>query len=288
LKLCVRIQRVWLTLAMSLASACALSPPSSQDTGESGPVDLVRGTEPQTILVVVAHPDDENLAGPALSRLARLGHRVRVVIATDGKYGTRLTNMAPEALGAVRRKESECALEALGLPPPVFLSIDRLDTRNGVRPYLDGRRRLLSALHAELMTIQPDAILTFGPDGEYGHPEHIVVGGAITEVLLREGLVETYPLYYFLWSREQVSDDEDLSYVASEYITHKLVHTDDDEARSFAAARCYASQMSAAEIDELVRRVSQDKTNVYFFRRFHAVTSEAQPALPADAASPRG
>lgn len=199
----------------------------------------------QTFLVLVAHPDDENALGPALSKLARMGHGVRVMIATDGKYGTRIADLSPKLLGPLRRKESECALRALGLPPPVFLSIDRLDTRSGVRQYLDGRRKLLAALKEELLSHRPDAIITFGPDGEYGHPEHIVLGAAITELLLRDGLVDG------------------------------LVHDDEDELRSFEAARCYRSQMTSDEVQALINLVSEDKTNTSYFRKFDASIAEA-------------
>ena len=230
----------------------------------------------KTLMVVLAHPDDESMIGPLLAGLARRGHAVEVLIATDGKYGTRLPGVvAGDELGALRRKESECAAEKLGIPPPKFLGIDRLDTRNGVRQYLDGRKVLLAALERHLAEIDPDALLTFGPDGEYGHPEHIVVGAAITELLLRKGLVDRYPLYYFGWRQEQVADDEELGYVDSRYLTTRLGFTDEDERKSFAAAECYATQFTREEIDELIARESADETNSYYFRKLVAPAAEA-------------
>ncbi|MBK8415121.1 MAG: hypothetical protein IPL22_11940 [Bacteroidetes bacterium] len=56
--------------------------------------------------------------------------------------------------------------------------------------------------HIELL--QPDVLITFGPDGEYGHSEHIVTSAVVQEVLLREGWVEKYPLF-FLHSRSPKS-----------------------------------------------------------------------------------
>lgn len=278
-----------MVIALSLGSACSTRPPARLAATNAALQELVQpGGVPQTILVVVAHPDDENMMGPALSRLAHLGHTVRVIIATDGKYGTRVTDAPPEVLGPIRRKESECALEALGLPPPAFLSIDRLDTRNGVRSYLNGHKHFLSELRAELQRTRPTAIITFGPDGEYGHSEHIVVGASVTELLLKDGLVHSYPLYYFGWTKEQTLGDEDLSYVDARYFTHKLNHTVEDEMRYVAAARCFTSQFTAAEMDEMARLVSSEHPRVSYFRRFYAPPLDAHPGTPEHGVSAEG
>ncbi|WP_290886654.1 PIG-L family deacetylase [Arenimonas sp.] len=224
----------------------------------------------KTYLMVVAHPDDENIIGGVLARLAREGHHVRLVIATDGKYSPLATSIPEgDALGAVRRDESRCAAKALGIPPPVFLSIDRLDTRNGVRRYLEGRKQLLELLAKELATTRPDVLLTFGPDGEYGHPEHIVASAALTELLLRDGLVEQYPLYHFAWRREQVLDDDSLAHVDPAYLGAVARFSDEDEEKSFAAARCYASQFTKEEMDAQVAGAAA-ADNVVYFRRFRA------------------
>jgi len=222
----------------------------------------------RTFLVVVAHPDDENMMGSVLAKLARQGHKVQVVIATDGKDGTRVSSVpAGDALGALRRRESACACKQLGVEPPIFLAIDRLDTKYGVRPYLDGRRVLLAELEKQLAAVDPDALFTFGPDGEYGHPEHIVVGAALTELLLKRGLVEKYPLYYLAWTQEQVGDDAELGYVDASYLDLKIGYTDEDEKKSFEAARCYATQATPQEIEDLVRRETADKLNAIHFRK---------------------
>lgn len=252
-------------LAVTLLTSCSGVAPAIAMAPSDGPDPNAH----RTYLLIVAHPDDENIIGAYLARLAREGHSVRVIVATDGNYGTRVTDI-PEGdeLGALRRRESECAARALGIAPPTFLSIDRLDTKNGVRAYLNGRKRLLELLKEKLREIAPDVVITFGPDGEYGHPEHIVVGAAITELLLRDALVEKYPLYYIAWTQSQVVDDDELSYVDERYLDVKATYSDADEKKSFVAARCYASQFTPQEIDEFVSRASADASNVVQFRRF--------------------
>jgi LmbE family N-acetylglucosaminyl deacetylase len=232
----------------------------------------------ETVLVVVAHPDDENLMGPVLAKLSRLGHDVHVVIATDGMYGTRVTSIAEgEQLAKVRRAESTKACAKLGVPPPQFLSLSRLDTKIGTGAYLDNHKILLEKLRALLVSLEPSLVFTFGPDGEYGHSEHIVVGGALTEVLLREGWVEKFPLYYFVSKKEHVTDDEDLSYVDPRYIDAQINYTDLDEAKSFEAAKCYVSQFTPDEIEEAISILSEDKSNTLFFRQFTIDKSSDRP-----------
>jgi LmbE family N-acetylglucosaminyl deacetylase len=224
----------------------------------------------KTILGVFAHPDDENMIGDVLAKYAREGNKVYVIIATDGKDGTRVTKIpAGDSLGKIRRQESICACQNLGIEPPIFLSLDRLDTKNGVRTYLNNRKTLLAELAKHINVLKPDAIITFGPDGEYGHSEHIVVGAAVTELLLKEGLVEKYPLYFLAWKQEQVADDEDLSYVAGKYLDVEISYSDEDEQKSFEASKCYITQTTTEEIKELIDRETKDTTNKVYFRKFH-------------------
>lgn len=224
----------------------------------------------KTIVGVFAHPDDENMMGSVLAKYAREGSKVYVIIATDGKYGTRVTKV-PEgnSLGTIRQQESICACTQLGINPPIFLSIDRLDTKNGVRSYLNNHKKLLGELKKYIDSLKPDVLITFGPDGEYGHSEHIVVGASVTEVLLKESWVEKYPLYFLAWKKEQVADDDDLSYVADKYLDVEINFSDEDEKKSFEAAKCYVSQQTSDEIKEAIEQQTKDTENKIAFRKFY-------------------
>src|SRR5689334_16911745 len=67
------------------------------------------------VLAVFAHPDDERVIGPLLSRLAREGRETHLVIATDGSQG--VTDFAKIPAGAeltaARVKEAQCAADRL-------------------------------------------------------------------------------------------------------------------------------------------------------------------------------
>lgn len=222
----------------------------------------------KNILFIGAHPDDETALGEVLVKYAGLGYKVYIIIATDGKDGTRVTKVpAGDSLGNLRKQESICACAKMNIEPPLFLSIDRLDTRIGVRNYFNAHERLLILLKEKISSINPDIILTFGPDGDTHHSEHIVIGASVTELLLMEGWVEKFPLYYLAWTKEQGLKGE-LGYVNEQYFNVRVDYSQEDENKALEAMSCYVTQFTPEEIKEDKQRKMDDKVNTLFFRRF--------------------
>jgi LmbE family N-acetylglucosaminyl deacetylase len=226
------------------------------------------GAKKRTILFVGAHPDDETAISEVLSFHARGGNKIYVIIATDGKDGTRVTKIpAGDSLGSLRRKESTCGCAALGLEPPIFLGIERLDTKIGVARYFAAHQQFLDSLKSRIPSINPDVIIAAGPDGDSHHSEHIVAGAAVTELLLAEGWVDRYPLYYFGWKKGAASVD-DLGFVDEQYFNVAVKYDSVDEIKAIKALRCYVTQYTEAEFKEEEARKVDDKTNTIFFRKF--------------------
>ena len=138
---------------------------------------------PRTLVAVFAHPDDESAAGPVLARYAREGAEVHLIIATDGAAGTQQTSIAGGAeLARVRAAEARCAAEALGIRPPVLLEFP--DGQLGAYAAEPVRLfRLTERLHAELQRLRPQALITWGPDGGTGHPDHRLVSSIVTQLV---------------------------------------------------------------------------------------------------------
>src|SRR5205814_9521593 len=161
-----------LFLAVTLAAAVPLS---------------ARAQVKGPVLAVFAHPDDERVVGPLLSRLAREGRETHLVIATDGSKGVRDFAHIPAGpeLAAARTKEAQCAgsrlsvrqLHILGLPDGGLASFDVLG-------------KLRSAVAAIIDSLKPAAIITYGPEGGTGHPDHRLVGDVTTQI------VQSDPRYY--------------------------------------------------------------------------------------------
>src|SRR3954468_24006757 len=140
----------------------------------------------KTLVAVFAHPDDESAAGPVLARYPREGAQVCVVLATDGAAGAQQTGVpAGPELARVRAEEARCSAGALGARPPILLGFP--DGKLG--SYGDDPLRLFALtqrLQVELQRLRPDAVITWGPDGGSGHPDHRLVSAIVTQ-LVRNG-----------------------------------------------------------------------------------------------------
>lgn len=229
-----------------------------------------QATSHKKILYVGAHPDDETAIAEVLIKYARLGYKVQIIIATDGKDGTRVTKIpAGDSLGTIRKEETRSACKIMGIEPPIFLGIERLDTKIGVGKYFAQHKKALDLLKDKLPTINPDLIITLGPDGDTHHSEHIVVGGVVTELLLQEGWVEKYPLYYLAWSKTQAGlGPDELGYVNDQYMNVKIDYSNEDELKALAAYKSYVTQYTPAEMEQDHQNKIKDASNFLFFRRF--------------------
>lgn len=141
---------------------------------------------PKTLVTVWAHADDEAAAAPVLARYAREGTRVYMIIVTDGAQGGTRTSIprGPELVRA-RVAEAQCAAEALGARAPILLGFP--DAALG--SYMDDPSRLFQVtakLQSELEPLKADALITWGPDGGSGHPDHRIVSSIVTQ-LVRAG-----------------------------------------------------------------------------------------------------
>jgi LmbE family N-acetylglucosaminyl deacetylase len=124
-----------------------------------------------TILGVWAHPDDEAYLSGGLMALARdAGSRVVCVTATRGELGTPdPVAWPPRRLAAERTRELARSLEILGVTEHHWLGYR--DGECAAVPAADAVARLCDVIGR----VRPDTVLTFGPDGVTGHPDHQAV-----------------------------------------------------------------------------------------------------------------
>jgi N-acetylglucosamine malate deacetylase 2 len=230
--------------------------------------------KPKTILAVLAHPDDETGFSSALAHYARLGHTVQLILAVDARFDTRFIEAEPDSVAKAKQRDVICSCAKLGIASPIFYSFNSMDRkhgeRDGVRDAVEAGSTFRERLKQSIEQLQPDLIITFGPDGEYGHPEHIIVGSLVTELLLREGWVNQYPLYYFGWTKSQEENGDGwVRYADDKYFNVVVKYSEEDEQRAFESIQCYTSGFSPEEIKEMIS-FEQQRKNEMFFRRFIA------------------
>lgn len=127
--------------------------------------------ESGTVLGIWAHPDDEAyLAGGLMARAVDAGQRVVCVTATRGEHGTPdPVAWPPDRLAALREHELRASLAVLGVTEHLFL--DLVDGACDAQDDAAVAARLVSIVER----VRPATIVTFGPDGYTGHPDHRAV-----------------------------------------------------------------------------------------------------------------
>ena len=125
------------------------------------------------LLAIFPHPDDETLGlGSTLARYSSEGVETYLVCATRGERGwfdSEGPNPGLDGVAKIREAELSCAAENLGLT-----EVSYLDTIDGD---VDQSRpdEIIGKLVSHIRRIRPQVVVTFGPDGAYGHPDHIAL-----------------------------------------------------------------------------------------------------------------
>jgi LmbE family N-acetylglucosaminyl deacetylase len=125
------------------------------------------------LMCVLAHPDDESLGnGGILAKYAAEGVETYLVTATRGErgwFGDESDYPGVEALGKIREAELLAAAKVLGIRSVEFL--DYIDGDLDQAPPTEAVAKIVG----HIRRVKPDVVVTFGPDGGYGHPDHIAI-----------------------------------------------------------------------------------------------------------------
>ncbi|MEI2826716.1 MAG: PIG-L deacetylase family protein [Dermatophilaceae bacterium] len=148
----------------------------------------------RTVLAFHAHPDDEALlTGGSIAKATAAGHRVVLVVATDGGLGMTSRMFPRRELGRIRVRELRDSAEVLGAARVEWLGYadsglgDSADgARAGQRRFVDVPVEEAAArLAAFLQEESVDVLLSYDRNGGYGHPDHAMVhrvGAAAAEL----------------------------------------------------------------------------------------------------------
>jgi LmbE family N-acetylglucosaminyl deacetylase len=140
-------------------------------------------SEPLTLMSILAHPDDESLGfGGTLAKYSASDIETYLITATRGQIGwqgAEEENPGMKQLGNIREAELLAAAKVLGIK-----EVHLLD-------YMDGEldqaepNAIVARLAQLLREIRPQVVITFGPDGSYGHPDHIAISQFTAAAILR-------------------------------------------------------------------------------------------------------
>jgi LmbE family N-acetylglucosaminyl deacetylase len=165
------------------------------------------------LLAVFAHPDDEAFgSGGTLSQVAAAGVEVTLVCATRGEVGeiSDPSFASAETLGLVRERELECAAQTMGVNRLIFLGYR--DSGMVDTPENDDCRNLINAPEGEVVVrlvaiirqTRPHVVITFEPNGGYGHPDHIATHKRTVRAFHLAGNPAVYPELGPAWQAERL------------------------------------------------------------------------------------
>ena len=240
------------------------------------------------LLAVLAHPDDESLGfGGTLARYASEGVETHLVTATRGeagRFGSHGRSADPLEVGRVREGELRAAAAVLGLSEVSILgypdgAVDKVPHSTAIR-----------AIASHIRRIQPHVIVTFGPDGGYGHPDHIAVSQFATAASIcaadsgytidesselgSASVHRVAKLYYLAWRRSK--------WDAYQAAFRTLTSTVDGIERQ---ATPWPDWAVTTEIDTTCvwptvwKAVSSHQTQISIYERLRDLTTEQQKSL---------
>ena len=154
------------------------------------------------LMCVLAHPDDESLGtGGTLAKYAAEGVDTYLVTATRGergRFGDNGVRPAAEVVASTREAELLAAAKELGIREVEFLGypdggLDAVDPAAAQE-----------AIARHLRRVKPHVVITFGPEGAYGHPDHIAISQLTTAAIVHAADSDfmVSKLYYIAWGAQ--------------------------------------------------------------------------------------
>jgi len=195
-----------------------------------------------SLLAIFAHPDDETFRpGGTLALLAQRGVNVHVLSLTHGEAGScgEPALCTSDELPSVRARELRCACTALGIQPPTLL-----DHQDGHLMEANPER-VIATIFAVVHQVRPQVLLSFGPDGLSGHPDHILVGQWAAEAFRRVEGIATFYTIAVPQSLAQTLNMVQVHPVPDETIALSVDVSSVWEMK-LAAMRCHATQWSSS------------------------------------------
>jgi LmbE family N-acetylglucosaminyl deacetylase len=154
-----------------------------------------------SLLGAYGHPDDEQGVSGLMHKYADAGVDVTLVCATRGEAGEIAPDVdaTPQNLGQVREEEMRCAAEKIGVNNLYILDYrdsGMMGTAENNDPRCLWQANLMEVTEKLVRIVRrhkPHVILTFDPQGGYGHPDHMKIHQAAMMAYFIAGDARIFP-----------------------------------------------------------------------------------------------
>jgi LmbE family N-acetylglucosaminyl deacetylase len=269
------LSRLFLAAMACVSLTQCRTPLSTAASSERAPV----------LLAIFAHPDDEASVSAVLAKYAAAGVQVHLAIATDGRLGVSAHAGIPagDELAAVRDKELQCAADTLGLQAPIRFGLhDQMRMAEGLQPYMTQMLELRERVQKLFEDLQPDAVITWGPSGWTGHPDHRVVSAVVTEVFQSKQWARPLQLYYPALPTAKVpaSTPFPVATVDERFLGSRISLDPSDYDKAKQAWQCHQSQYTPEQIEQMHRALVSGQAGMAYFQTSLPMTGTSQSLLP--------
>jgi LmbE family N-acetylglucosaminyl deacetylase len=121
--------------------------------------------------------------------------------------------------------------------------------------------------------LNPDVVVTWGPEGGYGHPDHRLVSDAVTQVIQTKKT--PIILVYAAFATEQVKSlnsawPAELPWHTTDpsYLMVRVPFSNADQARYHQAFECHKSQYTAEQFEKIEKGLDSGWAGRVWFRRW--------------------
>ncbi len=181
------------------------------------------------------------------------------MIATKGELGVNKHANIPagDSLAITRAGEAACTCAQLGIQPPVLLGLG-----DGSLAKDFTGRPLRIKLDSIFRSYQPDIVITWGPDGGYGHMDHRTVHNVVTELFQSGEYEKPVQLYYtgiptVFWKETPAFKTtvkgmfDNWKPVNKKYLTVRIRYNEKEFKKAIAAMYCHWSQFPREHMDDI-------------------------------------
>lgn len=261
------------SIALTLLFPITITACNGSDGGGGGEEE--GAIEDQTILAIYAHPDDEISVGALLARYASEGATVKLAIVTDGRHG----GSAPgeeDALAATRALEAMCSAAELGIDDPILMEFEDGEVSENIGA-------VKSAIATLAADVEPDVIITWGPEGGYGHKDHRLVNTIVTDVFQAgdpeatswpdsvyfSGVPESQILGFVPISAFGIGIQLLWGATEEKYLQYTISVSDEDIAAAQSAAACHTSQWDESALIDINAMLEASEGMIYLRNALH-------------------